>query len=70
MINVSILAYDISYTTIVNASRNIIGSFMEIGGVASPHWRKGLRLQLVFATCWVGQMRIGGHEDSNNNIHL
>jgi hypothetical protein len=53
----------------MNASRNITGFDVEIGGVASSHWWKGFKLQLVFATYWVGQMGEGGYEDNNNNIH-
>ncbi len=45
----------------------ITSSSVEIYGVMSPHWRRGLRLQPVSTVYWVGQ--IDGYADSNNSIH-
>jgi hypothetical protein len=47
----------------------ITGSFMEINGVASAHWWRGLKLQLVLIASWVGQTGTRGYADSYNNIH-
>jgi hypothetical protein len=41
---------------------------MEIGGMASPHWRKGLGLQPIFTTYYVSHTGTGGYVN-NNNIH-
>jgi hypothetical protein len=41
----------------------------EISGVASPHWRRGLRLQLKWAVYWDGQIGVGVCADSDNGIH-
>jgi hypothetical protein len=48
----------------------IIGSSVEIDGMVTPHWRKGLKLQLVFAAYWVSQIGAIGYADSDNSIHL
>jgi len=47
----------------------ITGSSLEISGVASPHWWRGLRLQPTSAVYWVGQMGAGGYVESDNGIH-
>jgi hypothetical protein len=38
----------------------ITGSSIEIGDVASPHWRRDHRLQPIFAAYWVGERGAGG----------
>jgi hypothetical protein len=37
----------------------ITGSFVEIGDVASHHWRRDHRLQPISVVYWVGQMGAG-----------
>ncbi len=48
----------------------IIGSSVQIGGMVTPHWRKGLKLQPIFAGYWVSQIGARGYEDGDNSIHL
>lgn len=43
---------------------------MEIDGMVTPHWWKGLELQPVFAAYWVSQVGARGYADSDNSIHL
>ncbi len=46
--------------------QNRTGSSVEIGGVAPPHWWRGLRLQPVFALYWVGRpMDAVGYADGD-----
>jgi hypothetical protein len=47
----------------------ITGSSLEIGGMASPNWRRGLRLQPISAAYWVSQMGGRDYTDNNNSIH-
>jgi hypothetical protein len=42
---------------------------VEIGGMVSPHWRRGLRLQLISAAYWDGQTGVGVYADNDNGIH-
>ncbi len=64
---------DYNFQSLTNMStflNPIITSFsMEIDGVASPHWRRGLKLQLVSIAYWVCQTSTRGYADSYNNIH-
>ncbi len=48
----------------------IIGSSVQIGGMVTPHWRKGLKLQPIFAGYWVSQIGARGYADGDNSIHL
>jgi hypothetical protein len=52
-----------------NLNIAVTGSSLEIGGMASPHWWRGLRLQPVSAVYWVGQMGARDYADSDNSIH-
>ncbi len=36
----------------------------------TPHWRKGLKLQPIFAGYWVSQIGARGYEDGDNSIPL
>jgi len=49
--------------------QSITSSSVEIGHVASPHWRRGLGLQPILAAYWVGQMSVWGYVNGDKSIH-
>jgi hypothetical protein len=43
---------------------------VQIGGMVTPHWWKGLKLQPVFTAYWGSHIGARGYADSDNNIDL